>query len=322
MDVDLNINNYNYNDLLKLFNLDEYFNSEDLKKCYKMILKTHPDKSGLEPKYFIFYTKAFKILKDVYQYLQKQNQIYNNSCVWSKNKNINEEIDYEYLKNKMEVKKEKEVSTKDLSKIIKKMDIKSFNKKFNEIFEKVKKEYEDEDSIEKDGYGDWLKSNKDYNNDNEKISNIRDMNIFMERKKKELRDNQIIKYNEIETTNNQQTRSNFLINKKQDYYGSDPFSKNKYEDIKHAYTETVIPVTNEDYINRKHFNNINELESFRINENNKSKEYYKSHELKLKEQKIKENSQDLELAYELLKQQEKSNKFSNRFMGYFRQLEN
>lgn len=321
MNVDLNINNYGYDDLLNLFNLNKNFTINDLKNCYKIILKTHPDKSGLESKYFIFYTKAFKILKDIYQYLEKQNQI-NNSCIWKNNKDMNKVSDYEYLKEKMEIKKEKENSTKDLSKIIENIDIKTFNKKFNEIFEKVKKEYEDENTIEKDGYGNWLKSDEDYNNDNEKVSNVRDMNIFMERKKKELRDNQLVKYNEIQTTNNQQTSGNFIINKKQDYYGSDPFSKNKYEDIKHAYTETVIPVTNEDYINRRHFNNINELESYRINENNKSKEYYKNHKLKMREQKIKENNQHLELAYDLLKQEEKSKSFSNSFMGYFRKLQN
>ena len=62
MDIDLDIENYDFNDLLKLFNINYNFNAEDLKQCYKIVLKTHPDKSGLNKEYFLFYSKAFKIL--------------------------------------------------------------------------------------------------------------------------------------------------------------------------------------------------------------------------------------------------------------------
>ena len=37
----------------------------------------------------------------------------------------------------------------------------------------------------------------------------------------------------------------------------------RYEDLKKAHTETVIPVTEEDYYNTKQFKNINELQTFR-----------------------------------------------------------
>ena len=52
MDIDLDIDNYNFNDLLNLFNIDYNFNEKELKQCYKTVLKTHPDKSGLDQKYF------------------------------------------------------------------------------------------------------------------------------------------------------------------------------------------------------------------------------------------------------------------------------
>ena len=53
--IDLNINNYTLNDLLKLFKLSNNLTEEDLKNVKKQVLKTHPDKSGLEPDIFRFF---------------------------------------------------------------------------------------------------------------------------------------------------------------------------------------------------------------------------------------------------------------------------
>ena len=47
-EIDLNIENYDLEDLLNLFQLNYSFNIDDLKKrSKKMVLKLHPDKSGL-----------------------------------------------------------------------------------------------------------------------------------------------------------------------------------------------------------------------------------------------------------------------------------
>ena len=43
--LDLDIQNYNLNDILKLFNLNYNFTIDDLKKSKRIVLKTHPDKS-------------------------------------------------------------------------------------------------------------------------------------------------------------------------------------------------------------------------------------------------------------------------------------
>ena len=52
--ADLNIENYNLEDLLNLFKLNYDFNEHDLKMAYKMALKTHPDISNLPNDYFRF----------------------------------------------------------------------------------------------------------------------------------------------------------------------------------------------------------------------------------------------------------------------------
>ena len=68
---DLNIDNYDLQDLLNLFKLDKNFNEEDLKQAKKIVLKTHPDKSGLNPDYFRFYSAAYKSIYNIWQFKNK-----------------------------------------------------------------------------------------------------------------------------------------------------------------------------------------------------------------------------------------------------------
>ena len=50
-----------------------------------------------------------------------------------------------------------------------------------------------------------------------------------------------------------------------DYYGSGIFSNNNlsFDDVKHAYTETVIPVTEKDFYEKKKYRDINHLQNER-----------------------------------------------------------
>ena len=60
--LDLNIDNYDFDDILNLFEINIDFNENDLKKCKSKVLLMHPDKSNLNKDFFIFYSKAYKIL--------------------------------------------------------------------------------------------------------------------------------------------------------------------------------------------------------------------------------------------------------------------
>lgn len=64
--LDLNIDNYNLSDILSLFHLPTLFNEDDLKRAKLTVLKTHPDKSQLPKEYFLFFTKAYRILHQIY----------------------------------------------------------------------------------------------------------------------------------------------------------------------------------------------------------------------------------------------------------------
>ena len=60
--LDLNIDNYNLKDILKLFSISEEFTEKDMKEAKKIVLQIHPDKSKLDAKYFYFFSKAYKII--------------------------------------------------------------------------------------------------------------------------------------------------------------------------------------------------------------------------------------------------------------------
>ena len=145
MDVDLNIDNYNFDDLLNLFGLKMKFSEDDLKKAKRSVLMTHPDKSGLDKQYFMFFTKAYKMLSQIYYFRgKKQSRAYDKSY---------ETDDVEHLE------------------LIKGLDGKSiseFNNWFNKMFENVKLADEEMDS----GYGDWMKNGELKSMDNVKLSDF------------------------------------------------------------------------------------------------------------------------------------------------------
>jgi len=277
--IDLNIDNYNLNDLLILFKLDNNYNYNDMKKAKKIVLMTHPDKSGLDKEVFLFFTKAYKILYSIFNIRYKKN----------KNRDLNiKEEDIEIIE------------------IIK--NNKNFNKTFNELFEKYNIE-------EHHGYGEWLKSNDNIDFTNTTKNN---MNNVFDEKKKHLSSIIINKGIEYIYNNNIGTD---IINNIPDYYTSSIFSNLKYEDLKKAHVENVIPVTNDDYNNIKKFKNVSELNIFRTKQNitplsiNNSNTY-------LTNKKELQNIEDLNRMYKLVKQDEKIIDINKKILGNFKLLNN
>ena len=69
---DLNIDNYSMRDIFHLFNIQRDLLDESvMKEAKKFVLKTHPDKSKLDPKYFLFYSSAYKKLYHVFEFQNK-----------------------------------------------------------------------------------------------------------------------------------------------------------------------------------------------------------------------------------------------------------
>ena len=135
MEVDLDMNNYDLASLLGLFKMPLDFDADDMRRAKKVVLATHPDKSRLDKKYFLFFSKAYKILLEIYGFKKKRTT-----------RNLREYNDVKYQEDKDESKQ----------KIVNVMTTNGrFLETFNALFEKhyIKEE--------NDGYGTWLTSNDD-----------------------------------------------------------------------------------------------------------------------------------------------------------------
>lgn len=84
--IDLNIENYTFNDILQLFKLSSNYGINDLNEKKSILIKLNPENSHLDKKYYNFFLKAYNIL----------------------NNKLNEEIKLENNKKKIEAEKEKE----------------------------------------------------------------------------------------------------------------------------------------------------------------------------------------------------------------------
>jgi hypothetical protein len=62
-DIDLNINNYSFDDILKLFKLKSNYDNFDLIETQTIVSKIHPDISGLDNKYYDLFLSGYNILK-------------------------------------------------------------------------------------------------------------------------------------------------------------------------------------------------------------------------------------------------------------------
>jgi hypothetical protein len=285
-DIDLNIDNYNLDDLLGLFKLGYNFTENDMKQAKRIVLKTHPDKSKMDKKYFLFFSRAYKVLYSIHQFRTQSNS--EKSTVYT-----------------IEKDEAKEKFIKSISKT------ENFHKVFNDFFDN---NYIRTDDI-KTGYGDWLKSDEDLNDD--KISNMTQMNETFEKKKNTMR--ALAKKEEIKDTSNESYVN--LSGNTPESYSSSLFSNLQYEDLKKAHVETVIPVSRQDYEEKQKFSNMNDLKMYRDTDNMAPVSLQQSKQL-LKNQQNLENKNSVMRAFELAKQDEISKKTSSEWLTRFKQLNN
>jgi len=291
--MDLDINNYNLEELLNLFKIPLNFGEEHLKKAKQLVLKTHPDRSGLSSDYFIFYSKAFKTLHGIWEFRKKG--------VSDKPQNT------DYIVH--------EHSDEGKAKILdtflnneKMKDSKNFNNWFNQEFEKNKLHNEGEQK----GYGDWFKSEDDIDTEHIKTSSLAEAKRLLDIKKANLRNNSLIQYQEVEDGWSNSSLGGELATDAPENYTSTMFSQLPYQDLHKAHTETVIPVTDEDYDIMPKFKNVEEYKNYRNNQNmvplsDKMSQAYLTNKSKLQDEK------SVRVAYELEKQVEVSKQKNSQF---------
>lgn len=283
--LDLELDNYSLEDLYHLFNIsNNELNESSLKSAKQIVLKMHPDKSRLDSKYFMFFSCAYKRLYGIYEF---QNKSTNKTL---KNEDYFDESNRATLDNMFE-------KNKDFK------DPKNFNSWFNQTFEKHGNKNEEQ------GYGDWFKSDEGFINVGENVTKG-NMNEIMEQKKKQMQSLSV--YTGV-TDVFASTFGGSLLE------GGDNFTTNDYTDLRQAYTETLIPVTQEDYDKMRKFNNIGEYKRHRdqVDTTPLSKE---ESERKLLKQQNELNNQSAALAFKYAQETEKNNQKQQSFWGEIKQI--
>ena len=299
-DLDLDINNYDLKDIISLFQIPYDFTKSDLRQAKRTVLAMHPDKSRLNKEYFLFFTSAYKLLFSIYEFRNKsQEQVFDPNKVYVAEKDIY-----------------KEELLKTMNK--KYNDPESFNRWFNDLFEKTKIKDDEHDN----GYEDWFRNTKnsdDIDDTQDRISQTK-MHENFDKKKSEARARQaMIVAPEICDSNAFGGGGFDLGRDKPEYYSSDIFGKLTYNDLKKAHTETVIPVTQEDFLNTRRFNNVNEIQNHRSAQDTTplSLQQAKTY---LNTTKEKQANMDIERAYKLAKQDELVNKANDTWWSSIRKL--
>lgn len=306
MSVDLDINNYNLEDILNLFKIPVNFDEQDLKRAKQVVLKTHPDKSGLDSKYFLFYSKAYKMLYSVWDFRKKGdvNKASSNTNYENVDK-FSEEDKKKILDNLF-----KSDNTK-----IKFKTNSDFNNWFNEQFEKNKIYNENEES----GYGDWLKTNEGLDEINPNVS-AATMKTEFDKKKSSIR--ALVVHKDVSELNSWNSiNASELTREGPGEFSSDLFSRLPFQDLQKAHTETVIPVTDEDYDNVPKFKNVNEYLSHRNKVDITPLSEQQSQQY-LNQQNDRESEKAVRRAYELAKQSEMAKQKSQSFWGNLQFLKN
>lgn len=294
--LNLNVEEYSREDLYKLFGLHKNatLTEENMKQAKKIVLKTHPDKSNLDNKYFIFFKNAYAKLYDIYQFQNKTTK----TCA---DKYEDEVENTEILDKMFDMKKD----LKDSSK---------FNDWFNAQFDKHRLE----DPVEH-GYGNWLKSDEDiiYT---PQTTNKDKLNQEMEKRKKQLQ--QLIPYEGVGAS----VSSSFVGGSSLMEYNSN-FSSNSlfsgasggYTDLRQAYVESVIPVTEEDYAKKQKFKSVDEYKTHRDQTNLSPLSKEEAMRILMTQNK-NDDEESAALAYYYAQQSEKAKAKANSFWQSLKQL--
>ena len=286
--LDLELDNYSLEDLYRLFNIqNSVLDHSCLKEAKNIVLKMHPDKSRLDSKYFLFFSKAYKRLYSIYEFQNKStNKIYKDKDFYSDDK-IN------ILTNLFE-------TNKDLK------DPKNFNQWFNKNFEKARLE-----DPNQSGYGEWLKSDEGIINIDENVTKS-NMNDIFEQKKKQI---QALSVYTGVTNSFSSNLGGSLLN------GGDNFTTDSYTDLRQAYTETLIPVTHEDYDRMPKYKNVGEYKARRDTTDTTPLSKQESESILMKQYtELEQNS--AALAYKYAQDAEKAKQKQNSFWSDLQQITN
>jgi hypothetical protein len=179
----------------------------------------------LDSKYFLFFSKAYRRLYDIYEFSNKSTF---RSSITTNYDNNKEHA--KILSNFFDV--QQDLKTPE-----------NFNNWFNQKFEK----YRTDNPLE-DGYAEWLKSNDGILETPENV-NKSNMNAVFEQHKQRMQS--LIPYTGVSESFSSLNGASLLDD-------AEHCSTEQYTDIKQAYTETLFPVTEDDFNKMPKYKDVNE----------------------------------------------------------------
>ena len=237
----LQIQNYSFDELLGLFDLNSYqISVDDLKRAKKKVLMLHPDKSRLDAKYFLFYKKAFDIIVQFYNDQHKQNK-----PVTSENSQYNN-IEDEHNK----------ATAAKIRTTVQKMGASNFHDKFNQLFEQ--NQMAERPDPERNA---WFSQEQALYNIPQ--GNISSKNMGQAFDTIKQQSSGIIRHQGVQDLlSNSGVGSSSLYGGDDDgsYVTSDPFSKLKFDDLRKVHKdETVFAVSENDFHKMQTYGSVDEF---------------------------------------------------------------
>jgi hypothetical protein len=234
----LDIYSYSFTDILDLFHLKPRFNESDLKHAKLIALRTHPDKSGLLPQYFLFYKKAYDIVLEYYKNTQKTEAI---------------------VPNENPVYSSEQTPIKSVQQSISSVEnTKQFNDRFNELYDKNMKTQIDTEKNR------WFKDETPVYDI--KVSSISGIHGAIDNIKQT--SSALSKYQGVqEMTLLSSGSALYEEDSDETYVTCDPFSKLKFDDLRKVHKDhTVLAVSERDFDSSKTFGSTDEIRSARENQ--------------------------------------------------------
>ena len=323
-DLDLNIDNYNLDEILSLFDLTTEFKFEDLKQAFiNYVAPLHPDKSGLPSDYFIFYRKAYGVLINLHK--MRTNKTHADKM---------DATDYakyaEKYKNEF---KEQEEQNRHYAETLMKSE--NFNDTFNKLFEDNVKKTDEEDG----GYQEWLTGGGERIVDYDKLVSQRNQDI--DQFKQEIRQMtmdefqiefekwraQMIAGNEIVsrdgfgaiTSMSSAGASNLLGGPVGDYTSGQGSAGLAFQDLRRAHTDTLISVDVAAMSDR--FMRSGDYEQFLKSREETIVPLGKEESERLLNEQYKTDSEiNIRNTFKLMQQQEQQQKIMDKIWGKLKQL--
>lgn len=228
----LDISKYSFEEILGLFDLTYDISAEGMKRAKRKVLMTHPDKSRLDPQYFLFYKKAYEFVVHYY-----------NEKIKHEERDSRKNTTYMPPENN-------DVGQQQINGVINNMNKNDFNKTFNTLFENNMSVKPD------DTRNEWFRDNSSQYSGITTSSKDGMGRAFDQVKE---RQGSLIKHTGIQTMFS--SGGTKLYGDNDDtYVTSDPFSKLKFDDLRKVHKDqTVLAVSENDYANVKKYSSTDHL---------------------------------------------------------------